>query len=205
MQWFLLHLMIFSSTIAGRSNELEMTAVSNGTTRLRSDVGRLSDPEQLNKTPWIDELIGSYPSNEQKWFGKRSEYTKKQLNVTASDDNIFCRAPDGRYLPSDIFALDTCARCYQYIPDNPTFFHHNSKWNHTIVRARSLFIENDIWFNVSFLTHGLLNETVSAFFKFVLHPVRKKNLYENLQQMALHGIKIRNCWCLYTNSYLQMG
>jgi hypothetical protein len=56
--------------------------------------------------------------------------------------------------------LDTCARCYHYIPDNPSFFHRNSKWNHTVVRVQSVQAAG-IFYDVTFLVHNLKNITAS--------------------------------------------
>ncbi|XP_045024611.1 calcitonin gene-related peptide type 1 receptor-like [Daphnia magna] len=159
MMWVLLHLVMSSSISTGTFGEFEMIPPSNGTENLMHvDTERIQNPLESNKLP--GEFIVPRISNDERLFGRRSQSIKSRHNST--DDNIYCRAPDGRYLPTDIFALDTCTRCYQYIPDNPTFFRQNSKWNHTVVRMRSLLIETDIWFNVTFLTHDVLNETMAA-------------------------------------------
>lgn len=83
-----------------------------------------------------------------------------QYIMKATGENIFCRAPDGHYLPMDLFALDTCARCYHYMPDNPSFFHRNSKWNLTMVRVQSAQTAGT-FYNVTFLVHNQSNLTVS--------------------------------------------
>ena len=88
-------------------------------------------------------------------FENRSQYT-----IKSEDENILCRAPDGHYLPIDLFALDTCARCYHYIPDNPSFFHRNSKWNYKVVRMQSVQTRN-LFYNVTFLVQNINNMTVS--------------------------------------------
>ncbi|XP_057370225.1 calcitonin gene-related peptide type 1 receptor-like [Daphnia carinata] len=142
----------------GTFGEFEIISPSNVTENLHADTESIRNPQESNKLP--GEFIVPDISKEQILFKRKTESIKRGHNAT--DNNNFCRAPDGRYLPVDIFALDTCARCYQYIPDNPTFFRQNSKWNHTIVAMRSLLIETDMWFNVTFLTHDVLNETTAA-------------------------------------------
>lgn len=82
----------------------------------------------------------------------------RQRRATTSLDEL-CRTPDGHYLPIDLFALDTCARCYRYIPDHPSFFYPKSKWNHTVITMRTEPL--GISFNVTYLIHHRENVTVS--------------------------------------------
>lgn len=105
-----------------------------------------------------------YFSNQSRY--QRSNYknglfeNSSQYSIKATGENIFCRVPDGHYLPIDLFAFDTCARCYLYIPDNPSFFHRNSKWNQTVVTVQSVLTKDNVY-NVTFLVHNRNNLTAS--------------------------------------------
>lgn len=88
---------------------------------------------------------------------------QRQRRATSLDE--LCRTADGHYLPIDLFALDTCARCYRYIPDHPSFFYPRNKWNHTVITVRTETL--GVTFNVTYLIHHRENVTVSSIF--VLH------------------------------------
>lgn len=92
-----------------------------------------------------------------------SEETQPDTNRKrrAAGDELLCRSSDGHYLPVELFALDTCARCYRYIPDHPSFFHRYGKWNHTIVTVRIGSV--GFPYNVTYLTNLHENITASLF------------------------------------------
>lgn len=123
---------------------------------------RVTDERISNTILWTDVFgeLQHLPSDGDLSFKFESSHSVSiERRRRATADELLCRAPDGHYLPIDLFALDTCARCYRYIPDNPSFFHRNSKWNHTVVTVRTEPL--GISFNVTHLIHHRENVTVS--------------------------------------------
>lgn len=131
---------------------------------IEENVNQRDDVAEMGISQLWDDKEIVYLSNQSR--GRRSTYENvlfqngSQYPMKATGENNFCRAPDGQYLPIDLFALDTCARCYHYIPDNPSFFHRNSKWNPKVVRVQSVQTAGT-FYNVTFLVHNRNNLTAS--------------------------------------------
>jgi len=58
------------------------------------------------------------------------------------------------------FALDTCSRCYRYIPDQATFF--VKKWNQSVVSVKTE--PSGLMYNVTYLVDSRDQLIVSSFY-----------------------------------------
>ncbi len=167
MYWFLL--LLFSSTLSIEKVdglELISSTIRKSASGLREDVVRVGFLQQLREKSytirWSDRSRGVRSSHNDISFEPNGSHSPMKRQSRATGDSL-CRAPDGHFLPIDLFALDTCARCYRYIPDHPSYFHRNSKWNHTLATVHSLQSGSaGILFNVTFLVHHGYNMTVSG-------------------------------------------
>ena len=156
IRWLFLVLLSSSSVYAvevqNQSNEIE-------------DIG------QMEEWRLTDNNSGSFGRNQAPEQQDSFQFFMNRWKREESDPDVLpesgpppvCRVPDGHYLPIDLFSLDACARCYRYIPDQPSFFHRYTKWNHTVVTLR---VEPfGVSYNVTFLVNRHENLTVSFTFR----------------------------------------
>lgn len=168
-----------------KAQEIDGSLEMNSTTT-RSDLANLGDtfvvdatidfwlldgkPDSISENHSVNgqQLLLSYSDIEldSQHFSTNRRAKRRADDVDGTESGKpLCRVSDGHYLPIDLFSLDTCARCYRYIPDQPSFFHRNAKWNHTVVTVR---VEpRGFSYNVTFLMNRHENLTVSLFFFFL--------------------------------------
>ena len=163
MYWLLLLLFSSSANIGKIDGSELISSTTRNSVGLLDDVVGMEISQQLRERRYTihgsdgSRGLPSSSRNDISFEPNGSHIPMKRRSRSASDS--LCRGPDGHYLPIDLFALDTCARCYRYIPDHPSFFHRNNKWNHTIASVPSLNTESTVY-NVTFLIHHGYNITV---------------------------------------------
>ena len=102
-------------------------------------------------------------ANSSDWMESEINSESVPVDVHIDDQSVerthpvaaLCRV-NGHYLPVDLFSLDTCARCYTYIPDQPSFFHSGAKWNASValMTVRDPFTDRDLVYNITHLSHN---------------------------------------------------
>lgn len=129
------------------------------TPRLSHREGEKKNGSESDVLPPTNEdlLLGGYAS---------VQHVVLRRSTAWHNDTKRCRSADGQYLPVDLFALDTCARCYRYIPDQPSFFVRETKWNLTTITVRTG--PHGATYNVTHLISHAENDLVSHVYRYKL-------------------------------------